>query len=98
MSFPYVLIEGVDACRLSMLADEQTAARLRFGSTGRLVESVQDALKERHYYEGAVDGEFGERTMRAVLTFQQSSFGSGSGDGIVGPITAEALGLVWPQI
>ena len=73
-------------------------ARLRFGSYGDLVVNVQEILKELHFYEGMVDGDFGPRTTRAVLDFQTNHFGLGSADGIVGPQTASALGIEWPTI
>jgi N-acetylmuramoyl-L-alanine amidase len=83
---------------VAYLGDKKTSARLRFGSQGELVASVQDSLKERKFYEGVVDGVFGERTMRAVLNFQEAFFGQDADDGIVGPITARALGLAWQDL
>lgn len=37
-------------------------------------------------------------TLRAVLQFQTTSFGPDADDGIVGPQTAAALKLSWPNI
>lgn len=75
------------------------SGRLRFGSRGPLVTEVQKALMSKGLYEGRVDLEFGNRTLRAVLAFQQSTFGKDQDNGIVGPVTAEALGLtsIWPE-
>ena len=57
------------------------------------VERLQARLKEDGFYEGKVDGDFGPRTIRAVIAFQKSRFGFNSEDGVVGPQTAEALGI-----
>lgn len=69
------------------------------GSSGALVTELQKALKSKGFYEGEVDLDFGNRTLRAVLAFQESAFGENQDNGIVGPVTAEALGLtsIWPE-
>jgi hypothetical protein len=36
--------------------------------------------------------------MRAVLAFQIAMFGPEADDGIVGPVTATALGMDWPKV
>src|SRR5690606_20071650 len=64
-SFPYVLLDGRNA--QSVAAGGATTARLRFGSRGDLVTRVQDVLAGRGFYEGALDGDFGVRTLRALL-------------------------------
>jgi N-acetylmuramoyl-L-alanine amidase len=71
---------------------------LRFGSQGELVKKLQKALQSKSFYEGEIDGDFGERTLRAVLKFQTSSFGPNADDGIVGPQTASVLKLSWPSL
>jgi hypothetical protein len=90
-SFPYILVTGMELNSLANNPNPQ--AKLRFGSSGKLVENLQTALKQKRFYEGKVDGDFGERTMRAVTDFQRSAFGNKTVDGIVGPVTAEALGI-----
>jgi hypothetical protein len=97
-SFPYVLMEGRDAYRTANMGNQKQSARLRFGSKGDLVNDLQKALKEKGYYEGKIDGDFGDRTNRAVLKYQTDIFGPSADDGIVGPQTASALGLTWPEI
>lgn len=97
-SFPYVLLTGVDAQKVALLAAQKIAPRLRFGSNGPLVSTVQTALQQLRFYEGNIDGDFGRRTARAVLDFQTSKFGPSADDGIVGPITAAALGVPWPDV
>lgn len=97
-SFPYVLLEGRTLQAVTITGAKPAPARLRFGSHGPLVETLQKALKERGYYEGRVDQDFGERTLRAVLAFQTAAFGPSADDGIVGPVTAAALDLDWPRV
>lgn len=98
VSFPYVLLEGVTAARAVENGDRPATPRLRYGSSGDRVGAVQAALARQGLYEGDRDGDFGARTLRAVLAFQRSRFGADAGDGIVGPITAEALGVPWTAV
>ncbi len=97
-SFDYMLLNGSDANKISNSKNEKLSARLRFGSVGDLVSEVQDKLRILKYYEGVIDGKFGSRTLRALLEFQEDSFGIDGDDGIVGPITASALNIAWPKI
>lgn len=94
-SFTYVLLDGRDALKAAQ-ADAALIPRLRYGSFGELVKLVQEALKARQYYEGKIDGDLGWRTLSAVIQFQKAKFGLDDADGVVGPITAEALGVPWP--
>jgi hypothetical protein len=97
--FWYFLLGGWEAQRVSGLNGAKSAALLRFGSSGDLVTKVQKALQAKKVYEGTVDDDFGGRTLKAVLAFQETTFGSGGDDGIVGPATAEALGIkAWPSV
>jgi hypothetical protein len=93
--FPYVLLSGVDAQKIALAGSQKMLPRLRYGSQAPLVSQVQTALKAFGYYEGEIDIDYGRRTTRAVLEFQTATFGSGSDDGIVGPVTAEALNVSW---
>ena len=97
-SFGYILLDGREAFRIAAAANSKISARLRFGSHGDLVKKLQKALQTKSFYEGNIDGDFGERTLRAVLKFQTTSFGSNSDDGIVGPQTASVLKLGWPEL
>lgn len=96
--FPYILLNGRDAQKVVYAGEKPLSARLRFGSNGALVEKLQTKLQKKDYYEGNVDGDFGRKTIRAVLQFQTDHFGPSADDGIVGPITASALELEWPNV
>ena len=93
--FGYALLEGRNALRIATRGPNNMV-RLRFGSKGPLVQTVQDALAAGGYYEGRTDDDFGDRTLRAVLAFQEAEFGPSADDGVVGPMTAGALGVDWP--
>ncbi|OPJ54809.1 spore cortex-lytic enzyme [Alkalithermobacter paradoxus] len=66
-----------------------------WGSRGEEVRVVQDKLKRWGYYDGSVDGIYGYRTFLAVRSFQSKN--GLQVDGIVGPQTRKALGMVVSQ-
>lgn len=97
--YGYFLLEGWEAQRAAGLGSKKNPALLRFGSSGSLVTLVQEALQKCGIYEGNLDENFGTRTLKALLLFQERTFGSGGDDGIVGPATAEALKIdPWPSV
>lgn len=59
------------------------------GSRGQAVRDVQVALQSLGFYNGAIDGIYGSRTVRAVTEFQRSR--RLVGDGQVGALTWQAL-------
>lgn len=91
VAFPYVLVIGEEVLRLA--ENNPSKAKLRFGSTGPLVAKLQQTLKQQNLYQGNVDSDFGEKTMKAVITFQQQKMTAADVDGVVGIKTAEALGI-----
>jgi N-acetylmuramoyl-L-alanine amidase len=68
---------------------------LYWGSSGDQVIQLQTKLKNWGYYDGPVDGVFGGGTFQAVKKFQ-SKHGL-TADGVVGPDTAEKLGLPYKK-
>lgn len=91
-SFGYGLFNGSEVQRL-VLDGPTGAERVRFGSRGERAERVQKALKGKGFYEGKIDGDFGPRSLRALLGFQEATSGKGGDDGICGLQTAGALGI-----
>ena len=62
---------------------------LKPGDTGAQVRGLQRALATLGYSPGAVDGNYGPATERAVVQFQQHA--SLTPDGVLGPKTLNAL-------
>lgn len=65
------------------------------GDTGSAVSRLQQALRDRGYNIGSVDGVFGTQTETAVIYFQEDN--RLAADGVVGPSTAAALGIADPN-
>lgn len=63
----------------------------KIGSRSDEVRAVQQALKEKGYYNYTVDGIFGTRTQSAVKSFQRDN--GLQPDGIAGEKTLKALGV-----
>lgn len=63
----------------------------KLGSKGEDVKKIQNKLKEKGYYNGAIDGIFGNKTKDAVIRFQKDK--GLTQDGIVGSKTLKALGI-----
>ena len=76
---------------VSLLLCMSVAALSRMGSTGSEVTAIQNVLKKKGYYTGAVDGIFGSRTLTAVKKFQKDA--GLTADGIAGHKTLKALGI-----
>jgi putative chitinase len=64
---------------------------LKLNSSGPEVLALQKALEKAGFNPGAINSSFSESTQAAVVAFQRSK--GLAADGIVGPITAAALGI-----
>jgi len=72
--------------------DTSYARTLYWGARGQDVQEVQRKLKQWGYYNGNVDGIFGQRTYDAVVRFQRKN--GLKADGVVGRDTKAALGII----
>ncbi len=66
-------------------------AIFNIGSTGETVEKIQTKLKRWGYFDGVIDGIYGQETFNAVKYFQELN--GLKVDGIAGPETLEAMGI-----
>ena len=104
--FPYALFRFADVEAIATHGNQPMEARLRFGSQGAPVLALQQALAStkttnnpnQAYFFTNQDGAFGKNTLRAVLDFQTDAFTAANADGVVGPKTAQALGITLPCI
>ncbi len=76
---------------ITFISTSNAEALSKMGSRGDEVTQIQQALKDRGFYRGNVDGIFGIQTKNAVISFQKSN--SLTADGIAGPKTLSALGI-----
>ena len=63
----------------------------RYGSQGEEVKQIQTKLKNWGYYNGAIDGIYGSKTLAAVKYFQKKN--GLTVDGIAGSKTLAAMGI-----
>lgn len=70
------------------------ALSLRLGASGDGVECLQDALRAEGYFDDAVDGQFGDSTLSAVMAYQTDE--DLFVDGVVGRESSLAL-AIWPD-
>lgn len=71
-------------------------AVLQLRSQGQEVKNVQQLLKDKNFYQGKIDGDFGSGTEKAVKAFQKSK--GIPADGKVGASTISLLnGLEAPE-
>lgn len=61
----------------SVFNTDEENAQIEQGHTGVWeVKKIQEALKQRHFDPGPIDGFWGPKTCRAMLDFQRSKFGT----------------------
>jgi hypothetical protein len=90
--YTYCLLTGRDARLMSDGASGNELARLRFGSSGAVVSSLQTQLTAAGVLSQTSDGRIGARTALAVVRWQQQHDG-GRADGIMTPALAGELGV-----
>ena len=66
---------------------------IKMGSKGVDVKLAQEQLNKKKFDCGTVDGDFGNKTKRAVEKFQAAN--DLTADGIIGEATCKALGMKW---
>ncbi len=64
---------------------------IKSGAKGDLVLNLQKRLFELDFPLGSIDGTYGGKTKKAVIKYQEAT--KLKADGVVGPVTAEKLGL-----
>lgn len=67
------------------------ASSISWGSRGEEVKTIQTKLKNWGYFDGKVDGVYGEDTYRGIMAFQKKQ--GIKQDGIVGGTTAAKFGI-----
>ena len=95
----FAVVVGVSASFLkssedsaaSFTAEAMLTATYKQGSSGTVVKTIQQKLKNWGYYTGAVDGVYGAKTKAAVILFQKKN--GLTADGVVGNQTLKALGI-----
>ena len=97
-NFRYALFSGYEAQSMAVVGSQQMRQSLRFGSHGEIVRSMQAKLNALGYDAGEVSGEFGFDSLNALMTFQKRVLGTEDADGIIGPMTADALGIDLPYL
>lgn len=86
------MLAAVVCALLIVLACIQPAsAAVYWGSRGEQVRRVQQKLRQWGYYDGEVDGVFGQETYDAVVYFQKKN--GLKADGVAGSATLEAMGI-----
>lgn len=76
---------------LALSCAPKAAAVSYWGSRGAEVRRIQQKLSQWGYYDGAVDGVYGQGTYEAVVRFQRKN--GLATDGVAGSATLEAMGI-----
>ena len=92
----YVLFDARELQQMILTKMAGKTVVLRMGSEGPLVKKLQTRLTQLLGVQIKLDGKFGAQTFRAIIDFQQRNFGRNADDGIVGPETADKLGVTLP--
>ena len=85
------LTAAVCAALLVLTSVPEASAAVYWGARGEQVRRVQQKLRQWGYYDGEVDGVFGQETYDAVVYFQKKN--GLKADGVAGSRTLEAMGI-----
>jgi len=85
----FALICLIAVCAITPVS---LAEVLRIGDTGGLVTTVQQRLRDLHYYKGKLDGKYGKWTANAIWHFQKDH--GLTADGKAGEQTLIKLGIL----
>ena len=88
---PFIRRIAAAAAASALLFTFAAAATVAWGDRSEMVTRIQTRLREWGYYQGNVDGAFGQKTYDAVVHFQRTN--GLPADGVVGAQTAAALGI-----
>ncbi|WP_298900986.1 peptidoglycan-binding domain-containing protein [uncultured Psychroserpens sp.] len=99
-TFKYLLLNSIDVYNAAKAnASESSLIKVRYGSTGSMVERLQRGLAATRsastgnpYYSGSIDGDFGRGTGQALIKFQKDNF-NGNAYGCAGENTFRSLGV-----
>lgn len=91
MVFTFVLITLSIVLFVGISKYNKVQALSKYGSRGDEVKQIQQKLKSWGYYNGAVDGIYGSKTLEAVKYFQRKN--GLQADGVAGNKTLAALGI-----
>ena len=87
-----MLIVIMCACSFVIQTNNTVEALSKYGSRGDEVKQIQTKLKRWGYYNGNIDGIYGNKTLAAVKLFQQKN--GLVVDGIAGTKTLNAMGIM----
>ncbi len=76
---------------IAQMSKKASAQTYSWGSSGSVVREIQSRLGDWGYYDGSVDGIYGNLTYNAVRYFQRTN--GLSVDGVCGPQTLAAMGI-----
>lgn len=91
LMFVISLVAIVIAILAIFLKNSTVEALSKYGSRGNEVIQIQTKLKRWGYYNGNIDGIYGNKTVSAVKYFQRKN--GLTEDGIAGPSTLKAMGI-----
>ena len=97
INYIIILISIIIFCIISSVGiykikqDKSVETLSKYGSRGSEVTQIQTKLKRWGYYNGNIDGIYGNQTVAAVKYFQRKN--GLTVDGIAGPATLKAMGI-----